>query len=79
MYILAFVSEQHAISRILEHVGLRSSQQDKPPPAREILRVAEAGEDCLRFVKPLFRGGCGGDHAAALSVVGVVDEVSVDG
>jgi hypothetical protein len=44
MSILAFVSDQHSISRILDHLGLRSSQQDKPPPAREILRVAEAGE-----------------------------------
>jgi hypothetical protein len=36
--------DQHSISRILEHLGLRASEQDKPPPAREILRVAEAGE-----------------------------------
>ena len=45
--ILAFVSDQHAISRILEHLGLRSPEQDGPPPAREIreiTRVAEAGE-----------------------------------
>jgi hypothetical protein len=35
---------QHSISRILEHLGLRAPEQDKPPPAREILRVAEAGE-----------------------------------
>ena len=33
-----------AIGRILEHLGLRPAQQDKPPPAREILRVAETGE-----------------------------------
>lgn len=44
MSILAFVSDQHAIGRILEHLGLRPAQQDKPPPAREILRVAEPGE-----------------------------------
>ena len=44
MSIPAFVSDQHSISRILDHLGLRSSQQDKPPPAREIRRVAEAGE-----------------------------------
>jgi hypothetical protein len=37
MSILAFVSDQHAINRILEHLGPRSPQQDKPPPAREIL------------------------------------------
>jgi hypothetical protein len=44
MSILAFVSDQHSIKRILEHLGLYSPQQDKPPPAREILRVAEQGE-----------------------------------
>jgi len=44
MSILAFVSDQHSIGRILEHLGLRSSQQDKPPPAPEILRVAETGD-----------------------------------
>jgi len=42
--ILAFVSDQHSISRILEHLGLRSLELDKPPPAREMLRVAERGE-----------------------------------
>ena len=41
---LAFVSDQHAITKILEHLGLRPPQQDRPPPAREILRVAEQGE-----------------------------------
>jgi hypothetical protein len=47
MSILAFVSDQHAISRILEHLGLRSPQLDRPPPGgeiREITRVAEQGE-----------------------------------
>jgi len=44
MSILAFVSDQHSISRILEHLGLRSPERDRPPPPREILRVAEQGE-----------------------------------
>ena len=45
MSILAFVSDQHSISRILEHLGLRPPERDRPPPAaREILRVAEHGE-----------------------------------
>lgn len=44
MSILAFVSDQHSISRILEHLGLRSPELDRPPPPREILRVAELGE-----------------------------------
>jgi hypothetical protein len=47
MSILAFVSDQHSISRMLEHLGLRSPELDRPPPARqirEITRVAEQGE-----------------------------------
>ena len=44
MSILAFVSDQHSISRILDHLGLRVPKQNKPPPPREILRVAETGE-----------------------------------
>ncbi|HEY7530992.1 MAG TPA: hypothetical protein VIC56_09980 [Gemmatimonadota bacterium] len=35
---------QHSINRILEHLDLRSPQKDRPPPAREILSVAEQGE-----------------------------------
>jgi hypothetical protein len=47
MSILAFVSDQHSISRILDHLGLRSPQRDRPPPTREtreITRVFEHGE-----------------------------------
>jgi Putative transposase/Transposase zinc-binding domain len=45
MSTLAFVSDQHSINRILEHLRLRSPQLDRPPPpAREILRLAEHGE-----------------------------------
>ena len=47
MSILAFVSDQHAISRILEHLGLRSPELGRPPPVgeiREIASVPEAGE-----------------------------------
>ena len=44
MSILAFVSDQHSINRILEHLGLHPPERDRPPPAREILRVAEQGE-----------------------------------
>jgi hypothetical protein len=46
MSILAFVSDQHSISRILEHLGLPPPERDRPPPAREILRVVEQGEGC---------------------------------
>jgi hypothetical protein len=44
MSILAFVSDQHSISRIHEYLGLRSPEMDRPPPPREILRVTEQGE-----------------------------------
>lgn len=44
MSILAFVSDQQSISRILEHLGLRPPERDRPAPAREILCVAEQGE-----------------------------------
>jgi Transposase zinc-binding domain/Putative transposase len=44
MSILAFVTDQHSIRRILEHFGLPPPELDRPPPAREILRVAEQGE-----------------------------------
>jgi len=45
MSILAFVSDQHSISRILEHLGpCQTQEQDRPPPPRELLRVAEQGE-----------------------------------
>jgi hypothetical protein len=44
MSILTFVTDQLSIKSILEHLGLYSPQQDKPPPALEILRVAEQGE-----------------------------------
>jgi len=47
MSILAFVSDRHSISRILEHLGLPSPEQDRPPPVgeiHEITRVAEQGE-----------------------------------
>jgi hypothetical protein len=46
MSLLAFVSDQHSIRRILD-LGLRSPELDRPPPAREIreiTRVAEHGE-----------------------------------
>jgi hypothetical protein len=41
---IAFLTDQLSIRRILDHLGLGTSAQDKPPPAREILRVAEQGE-----------------------------------
>jgi hypothetical protein len=44
MYVLAFLTDQLSIRRILDHLGLRPSEQTKPPPVHEILRVAEHGE-----------------------------------
>jgi hypothetical protein len=44
MQMIAFLTDQLSIKRILDHLGLSEPPQDKPPPAREILRVAEQGE-----------------------------------
>lgn len=44
MSIVAFVTDTFAIRRILDHLGLSPQQQEKPPPIREVLRVAEHGE-----------------------------------
>ncbi len=34
-----------AVGRILEHLGLNTPEAEKPPPVREIVRVAGHGED----------------------------------
>jgi hypothetical protein len=44
MSLIAFVTDQMAVGKILDHLGLRAPPQDKPPPVRELLRVAEHGE-----------------------------------
>jgi hypothetical protein len=44
MSFVAFVTDSFAIRRILDHLGLSPSQQDKPPPIREVLRVAGRSE-----------------------------------
>ena len=44
MTAIAFLTDQLSIRRTLDHLGLDSPPQDKPPPVREILRVAEQGE-----------------------------------
>jgi hypothetical protein len=42
MSLIAFVTDQMAIGKILDHLGLSNPQAAKPPPpARELLRVAE--------------------------------------
>jgi hypothetical protein len=40
MQMIAFLTDQLSIRKILDHLGLGTPPQDKPPPAREILRVA---------------------------------------
>ncbi|HYN05564.1 MAG TPA: transposase zinc-binding domain-containing protein [Vicinamibacteria bacterium] len=44
MQMIAFLTDQLSIKRILDHLGLSEPPQDKPPPVREVLRVAEQGE-----------------------------------
>ena len=40
--LIAFVTDQMAIGRILDHLGLSGPEAEKPPPpVRELLRVAE--------------------------------------
>jgi len=50
MTTIAFLTDRLSIRRIRDNLGLGVSEQAKPPPIREILRVAEHGEDCLRAV-----------------------------
>lgn len=45
MSLIAFVTDQLAIGRILDHLGLSTPEAEKPPPPlREVLRVAEHAE-----------------------------------
>jgi hypothetical protein len=44
MSVIAFLTDQVSIKRILDHLGLSTPPQDKPPPLRDLLRVAEHGE-----------------------------------
>jgi hypothetical protein len=44
MTVVAFLTDEISIRGILDHLGLSTPRQDKPPPAREILRIAEQGE-----------------------------------
>jgi hypothetical protein len=44
MQMIAFLTDELSIRRILDHLGLSTPAQDKPPPVRETLRVAEQGE-----------------------------------
>jgi hypothetical protein len=44
MQIIAFLTDRFAIEQILDHLGLAPTEEAKPPPVRELLRVAEQGE-----------------------------------
>jgi hypothetical protein len=44
MQIVAFLTDRFAIQQILDHLGLGPTEEAKPPPIRELLRVAEQGE-----------------------------------
>ena len=44
MSIGASISDAFAIRRILDHLALTTPAGEKPPPLREVLRVAEHGE-----------------------------------
>ncbi len=44
MSVAGFVTDTVAIGRIIEHLGLRTPEAAKPPPVREVLRVAEHGD-----------------------------------
>ena len=37
--IVAYVTDELSIRRILERLGLSPRQQEKPPPTREVVRV----------------------------------------
>ena len=45
MSLSAFVTDQMAVGKILDHLGLSTPEAAKPPPpARELLRVSEHGD-----------------------------------
>jgi len=42
---IAFLTDEISIRKILDHLGLSSPEAEKPPPpVREMLRVAEQGD-----------------------------------
>jgi hypothetical protein len=44
MQIIALFTDSFAIRQILDQLGLVPTQEAKPPPVRELLRVAEQAE-----------------------------------
>lgn len=41
---VAYVTDELYIRRILDHLGLSPPEQEKPPPTREVVRVPVDGE-----------------------------------
>jgi hypothetical protein len=39
LVIVAYITDEVAITRILDHLGLNPPQQERPPPSRELVRV----------------------------------------
>ena len=44
MQMIAFLTDELFIRRILDHLGVSPPEEAKPPPPRELLRVADPGE-----------------------------------
>ena len=42
--IVAYITDELTISRILAHLRLTPPQQERPPPSRELVRVPVDGE-----------------------------------
>jgi hypothetical protein len=43
--IVASITDELSIRRILDHLGLSPPRQDKPPPTREVVRVPVDDEE----------------------------------
>ena len=64
--IVAYITDEISIRRILDHLGLSPPEQDKPPPTREVTRVPvddegreiQAGRQPLDLDARLARGVC---------------------
>jgi hypothetical protein len=37
--IVAYITDELSITRVLDHLGLSPPPQEKPPPTREVIRV----------------------------------------
>ena len=44
--IVAYITDELSIRRILDNLGLNPPEEAKPPPTREVVRVPVDGEGC---------------------------------